>query len=197
MDLLARVSASEVRDHIRAISESSAFDILDELESKAVEIPDPTAWIIEAAKKQLSASPLAQQAISLAGQGPHVSLSTCDGPARYTLIASLRCARAPEPARYTPGCIGEQWSCNQFGLRICGRLVAIVVCGRAEGSQAQSENAKRTALWAGSLWTEAGIPSWDAAIGTTSSWRMGHSSGLADREPDRWCGVILAWREAC
>lgn len=69
---------------------------------------------------------------------------------------------------------------------------ALHTCRRTPPSPSQ-----RTARWAETLWAQAVVASWDAAIASTW-WRWrGHLARLTEREPDRWGGIATAWCDAC
>eukprot|EP00928_Gymnodinium_smaydae_P062741 TRINITY_DN46532_c0_g1_i1.p1 TRINITY_DN46532_c0_g1~~TRINITY_DN46532_c0_g1_i1.p1 ORF type:complete len:571 (-),score=118.30 TRINITY_DN46532_c0_g1_i1:131-1780(-) len=63
MDLISPLHASRVRDALTMIPERTALKILKSLEDNAMDIEDPTAWVLEAAKKRYDAVAQKIQAI--------------------------------------------------------------------------------------------------------------------------------------
>lgn len=57
-------------------------------------------------------------------------------------------------------------------------------------------SAGRTSRWSGTLWAEAGVLSWDAALTTVCWGWAGHLARLGGREPDRCCVRATSWRDA-
>mmetsp|Transcript_43139 Transcript_43139/g.91970 ORF Transcript_43139/g.91970 Transcript_43139/m.91970 type:complete len:507 (-) Transcript_43139:108-1628(-) len=53
MDLLAPIEIDAVREPLALIPEAVAFQILQELEARIMEIKDPTSWIIEKARRKV------------------------------------------------------------------------------------------------------------------------------------------------
>mmetsp|Transcript_67310 Transcript_67310/g.186508 ORF Transcript_67310/g.186508 Transcript_67310/m.186508 type:complete len:468 (-) Transcript_67310:49-1452(-) len=69
MDLLAPLDLVQVREPLTSLPESTALQILKELEDKVFEIKDPTSWVIAEAKKKAPTGPVAEQLRQLDASG--------------------------------------------------------------------------------------------------------------------------------
>lgn len=90
-------------------------------------------------------------------------------------------------------CSGQQQSFGRFAPRNSQSEKA---AQRRDVPCAHSQRESRGQVGGEPLWTEAGIPSWDAAV-AAAWWRWArHLAWLTQGEPDRWGGIGTAWRDA-
>jgi len=61
MDLLAPIDIATVKPTLSTVSPALGVKVLDELEKKAMEIEEPTTWIIEEVERRLSSGPAAAE----------------------------------------------------------------------------------------------------------------------------------------
>lgn len=61
MDLLAPIDVAAVKATLSTVSQVLGLQVLEELEKKALEIEEPTSWIIQEVERRLSSSPAAKQ----------------------------------------------------------------------------------------------------------------------------------------